>query len=221
MRIEADAAAESIEIGVEDNTSVAAIEIGGSDEGATKEKAPLVSSDSTASDSHSGRLASAPGTTKTVAGSGKREHSVEEELVFDCYARLDAVQPRHRTAYDVLPFQSIGDTNEGATHSAAAKPAADVHRKARTAGELDASIQGIMDLLDEAIDGSDDSVRSLTRNERDRVTFDVVLPEEDDPAGKFSSQTSVAQRSDADAATARPYRPYEQLFSELRRRKGA
>ena len=47
-----------------------------------------------------------------------------------------------------------------------------------------------------------------------RTGFDVVLPEDNQ---RGSGYESGLQASDAD----KPHRPYEQLFSELRRRKGA
>ncbi len=71
------------------------------------------------------------------------------------------------------------------------------------------------------LDDSDEERIPLARGGEERLTFDVIQPEDDEHTAGARSKNSGAQPAVTEAAPPRAYRPYEQLFSELRRRKGA
>lgn len=247
---------------IETTGAIAAFEFGGGD-------AEL----STAVPSPIDRLRSIPrptaGSVSSAAGTTSKGHAdrFEEERVIDPYAKLDAgssQKVRRNPLQSIIAMPISGSSSKQPksakvdhSHNPASHP---------TAAELDERIEGLILLIDDALDEPNvDAVKcppAVGRRSSDpldiavlvdadpvlgirvkssgslpgsqaiidenasvkRSAFDVVLPEKDERS--FSATSSrIDERSSLDEEhddeTAGSCRPYEQLFSELRRRKGA
>ncbi len=285
---------ESFEIGGDDSESIAAIEIGGP-EPTFKQPGSKPSISVGATGLNSAATESQRSIVSPAAPRAKSASSVgrefQEEVVVDRYALLDAMRPA-RPALLAPKTLPLGIPSSGKPSGKALPKETPITtkqqetaRKVPTARDLDLAIEGIMSLVDEALDPSGDGgmsgstnrgiivesqdagalasltisvetdatgnlrvqdvgrgTKSISAGESHKSTvsrdaargsqndvqpraFDIVLPDDDDTDSSSTARVDRAGEQPAVAETTppapRPHRPYEQLFSELRRRRGA